>query len=97
MMSCLGVNYDQVQTLFLERLRDPMEDEAVKINILNIISTCIFHQTGMTAAFFNIQSAKKWYNPDIKNIEGDDVGDFMMDYLKNIKKVFTELKGIISN
>ncbi|KAH1022918.1 hypothetical protein HUJ04_012231 [Dendroctonus ponderosae] len=93
MMSCLGVNYDQVQTLFLERLRDPMEDEKVKINILNIISTCIFHQTGMTAAFFNIQSAKKWYNPDIKNIEGDDVGDFMMDYLKNIKKSVAYLKS----
>ncbi|KAL1493269.1 hypothetical protein ABEB36_011353 [Hypothenemus hampei] len=93
LMSCLGVDYDQIQTLFLERLRDPMEDEEVKLNILNIISTCIFYQTGMTAAFFNIQSSKKWYNPHVKRIKADTVGDFMIDYLKNIKKSVTYLRS----
>lgn len=87
-MSCLEVDYDQIQTFFLERLRDPMEDEEIKLNILSLISTCIMHQTGMTAAFFNIQSSKRWYNPDVKRIVGDTVGHFMLDYLKNIKKVF---------
>ncbi|XP_066155556.1 nucleoporin Nup188 [Euwallacea fornicatus] len=93
LMSCLGVDYDQTQTLFLERLRDPMEDEDVKVNILNLISTCVLHQTGMTAAFFNVQSSKKWYNPDVKKIAGDTVGDFMLDYLKNIKRSVTYLKS----
>ncbi|XP_050313935.1 nucleoporin Nup188 [Anthonomus grandis grandis] len=92
LLSCLGLDYDQVQILFLERLRDPMEDEQVKLNILNIINTCINHQTGMTAAFFNIQASKKWYNPHVKKIDGDTVGDFMMDYLKNIKKSLIFLK-----
>lgn len=87
-MSCLEVDYDQIQTFFLERLRDPMEDEEIKLNILSLISTCIMHQTGMTAAFFNIQSSKRWYNPDVKRIVGDTVGHFMLDYLKNIKKVY---------
>lgn len=96
-MSCLEVDYDQIQTFFLERLRDPMEDEEIKLNILSLISTCIMHQTGMTAAFFNIQSSKRWYNPDVKRIVGDTVGHFMLDYLKNIKKVCFSFHSTIFN
>ncbi|CAG9765832.1 unnamed protein product [Ceutorhynchus assimilis] len=86
LMSCLNLDYDQIQTLFLQRLRDPLEDETVKVTIVDLISTCIFHQHGMTAAFFNVQSTKKWYNPHAKIIEGEAVSDFIMDYLRNVRK-----------
>lgn len=95
LMSSLGLDLDQIQTLFLERLRDPMEDDDVKINILDLISTCILHQTGMTAAFFNITAAKKWYDNESKskNIERDTVPNFMIDYLDNIEKSVAYLKS----
>ncbi|KAF7287395.1 hypothetical protein GWI33_001374 [Rhynchophorus ferrugineus] len=95
LMSCLGLDYDQIQTLFLERLRDPMEDDDVKITVLDIISSCILHQTGMTAAFFNVQSSKKWYDTDNKKkkLEIDTVANFMMDYLDNIEKSVAFLKS----
>lgn len=87
-MALLGLDYDQVQRLFLDRLRDPTEDDDLKLHILDLISTCIFSQHGMTAAFFNVTRSRKWYSDNReKTIEGDTVSDFMVDYLQNIKKV----------
>lgn len=87
-MALLGLDYDQVQRLFLDRLRDPTEDDDLKLHILDLISTCIFSQHGMTAAFFNVKRSRKWYSDNReKTIEGDTVCDFMVDYLQNIKKV----------
>ncbi|XP_057663220.1 uncharacterized protein LOC130898159 [Diorhabda carinulata] len=87
LMALLGLDYDQVQRLYLDRLRDSTEDDDLKLQILDLIGTCIIHQHGMTAAFFNVKRSRKWYsdNKD-KTIEGDTVTDFMIDYLKNIKK-----------
>ncbi|VEN52986.1 unnamed protein product [Callosobruchus maculatus] len=87
LMALLGFDYDQVQRVFLDRLRDPTEDDGLKMHILELISNCIFHQHGMTAAFFNVKSSRKWYSDNRdKTIEGDTVGDFMVDYLQNIKR-----------
>lgn len=89
MMALLGLDYDQVQRLFLDKLRDPMEDDNVKMQILDLISTCIFSQHGMTAALFNVTRSRKWHSDfNERRIESDTVTDFMIDYLQNIKKVF---------
>ncbi|XP_060516036.1 nucleoporin Nup188 [Cylas formicarius] len=94
LMACLGLDGDQLQILFLDQLRDPMQDEAIKLNILNLLSTCIFYQNGMTAALFNVQCSKKWYiDSKTKQLDGDTLGDFMIDYLENIKKSVQYLKN----
>ncbi|KAJ8923660.1 hypothetical protein NQ315_010240 [Exocentrus adspersus] len=94
MMALLGLDYDQVQRVFLDKLRDPMEDDNVKMQILELISTCIFSQHGMTAALFNVSRPRKWYSDfKEKRDEGDTVTDFMIDYLQNIKKSHEYLKS----
>ncbi|KAG5880725.1 hypothetical protein JTB14_025565 [Gonioctena quinquepunctata] len=94
LMALLGLDYDQVQRLFLDRLRDSTEDDDLKIYILDLIGTCILHQHGMTAAFFNVKRSRKWYSDNKeKTIEGDTVSDFMIDYLHNIKKSHEYLKS----
>ncbi|KAJ8953289.1 hypothetical protein NQ318_015871 [Aromia moschata] len=94
LMALLGLDYDQIQRLFLDKLRDPMEDDNVKMHILELISNCIFYQHGMTAAFFNVKRSRRWYSDDKeKTIEGDTVTDFMIDYLQNIKKSYEYLRS----
>nr|XP_023016676.1 uncharacterized protein LOC111505996 [Leptinotarsa decemlineata] len=90
----LELDYDQVHRLFLDRLRDSTEDNELKINILDLISTCILHQHGMTAAFFNVKRYRKWYDEVMeRTISGDTITDFMVDYLKNIKKTCEYLRS----
>lgn len=87
-MALLGLDYDQVQRLYLDRLRDSTEDDDLKVHILDLIGTCVIYQHGMTAAFFNVTRSRKWYSDNKeKTIEIDTVSDFMVDYLHNVKRV----------
>lgn len=80
-------NY-QLQRLFLEKLRDPLESEDLKLAIIDLIGISIQHQPGLTGAFFNVKSQHKRINLYGKKAEsGESVADFMIDYLQNIKKV----------
>ncbi|XP_063929352.1 nucleoporin Nup188 [Zophobas morio] len=86
LLALLELDHYQVQSLFLERLRDPLEEETVKIAIIDLINTCVSHQNGMTAAFFNLKCFMYWDGTDDDLFSGDSVSDFMVDYLQNIKK-----------
>ncbi|CAH1255988.1 unnamed protein product [Diabrotica balteata] len=87
LLSVLGLDMDQVQRIFLERLRDPTEDDGFKCLLLDLIGTCLFNQGAMTAAFFNFKRFKKWYTES----SGDEitlgpcVTDFMIESLFNLK------------
>lgn len=87
-MALLGLDYDQTQRIFLERLRDPMENEKIKIHILELITTCVLYQHGLTAAVFNVEWTKKWYDPLTHKLKvNDSMGDFIEEYLINLEKV----------
>ncbi|XP_044256755.1 nucleoporin Nup188 [Tribolium madens] len=86
LLALLELDHYQVQSLFLERLRDPLEEENVKMAIIDLINTCISSQDGMTAAFFNLKCFMYWDGAENDVINGDSVSDFMVDYLQNIKK-----------
>ncbi|XP_028129306.1 nucleoporin Nup188 isoform X2 [Diabrotica virgifera virgifera] len=87
LLSMLGLDMDQVQRIFLERLRDATEDDGFKCLLLDLIGTCLFNQGAMTAAFFNFKRFKKWYTES----SGDEitlgpcVTDFMIESLLNLK------------
>jgi nuclear pore complex protein Nup188 len=86
LLALLELDHYQVQSLFLERLRDPLEEENVKLAIIDLINTCISSQNGMTAAFFNLKCFMYWDGTENDVFSGDSVSDFMVDYLQNIKK-----------
>ncbi|RZC36622.1 uncharacterized protein BDFB_000245 [Asbolus verrucosus] len=86
LLALLELDHYQVQSLFLERLRDPLEEENVKLAIIDLINTCIANQNGMTAAFFNLKCFMYWDGTENDLFRGDSVSDFMVDYLQNIKK-----------
>lgn len=78
----------QLQRFFLEKLRDPFENDDLKLAIIDLIGVSIQHQPGLTGAFFNVKSPHK--RPDSSKSEsenGESVADFMIDYLQNVKKV----------
>ncbi|GJQ68252.1 hypothetical protein Trydic_g10775 [Trypoxylus dichotomus] len=80
----------QIQSLFLEKLRDPLEEEQLKVYILQLITLCIEKQDGLTAAFFDLRqlSSKKSTNTDC-----DSIVTFMEEYLDNIEKSTNYLKS----
>ncbi|KAL3271453.1 hypothetical protein HHI36_021939 [Cryptolaemus montrouzieri] len=84
-LAVLEMDYSQIQCLFLEKLRDPLEDDIFKITALDLINTSLLTQNGLTAAFFNaldvIEKKEK-----SKSVPADSVCDFMIDYLENIQK-----------
>jgi nuclear pore complex protein Nup188 len=93
LLALLELDHYQVQSLFLERLRDPLEEENVKLAIIDLINTCISSQNGMTAAFFNLKCFMYWDGTENDVFSGDSVSDFMVDYLQNIKKVSESRSG----
>lgn len=81
-LAVLEMDYTQIQCLFLEKLRDPLEDDIFKITALDFINTSLLTQNGLTAAFFNATDSLDKKN----NATSDSVCDFMIDYLQNIQK-----------
>lgn len=77
----LEMDYFQVKGMFLERLRDPLEDDEMKLLIIDFITACIeSSQNGMCVAFFNIDIDKK----DNLKSHGGSVTDFMVEHLKSL-------------
>ncbi|XP_045465804.1 uncharacterized protein LOC123674773 [Harmonia axyridis] len=83
-LAVLEMDYTQIQCLFLEKLRDPLEDDIFKITALDFINTSLLTQNGLTAAFFN--ATDNLDKDKSKSVTSDSVCDFMIDYLQNIQK-----------
>lgn len=70
--------------MFLEKLRDPLQEENIKVAILELITLCVEKQNGLTAAFFDLHpNTSKRLGPS----ENDSVITFIEEYLENIQKV----------
>jgi nuclear pore complex protein Nup188 len=52
--ACLDLEPDQLRMMFLQRLRDELESEDLKISILDFVNACIDKQPGLTEAFFKV-------------------------------------------
>lgn len=81
MLSLLEMDKYQLQCTFLEKLRDPLEEEQMKVAILDLITLCVEKQNGMIVAFFDISRFPS------SSYVGDSVSPFMEEYLENIRKV----------
>jgi nuclear pore complex protein Nup188 len=53
--ACLDLEPDQLRMMFLQRLRDELESEDLKISILDFVNACINKQPGLTEAFFKVR------------------------------------------
>lgn len=73
----------QLQSFFLDKLRDPVEADEIKMSIIDFVLTCVEHQPGLTNAFFNINVLNTEEGED----EGESVVSCMMDFLENIEEV----------
>ncbi|KRT79930.1 hypothetical protein AMK59_7094, partial [Oryctes borbonicus] len=81
----------QIQSAFLEKLRDPLEEEQLKVSILELITLCIEKQDGLTAAFFHLgKHLSKKLTP---HNDCDSVVTFMEEYLDNAQKSTNYLKS----
>lgn len=72
----------QLQSFFLDKLRDPVEADEIKIAIIDFVLTCVEYQAGLTNAFFNINVL----NTD-EDHNGESIVSCMMDFLENIEEV----------
>lgn len=52
--ACLNMEPDQIRMTFLQRLRDDLETNDLKIAILEFVDACIEKQPGLTEAFFKV-------------------------------------------
>lgn len=75
----------QIQNIFLEKLRDPLQEENVKVSILELITLCIEKQNGLTAAFFDLKP--QCSSKQIDSSDCDTIITFMEEYLDNVQKV----------
>lgn len=83
-MSYLEMDHFQIQGMFLQRLRDPVEEDEMKLLIIDFVSACVqYGQHGMCAAFFNLTSGRG----QTKKNMGDSVTIFMTEHLKSLVKV----------
>ncbi|XP_055610232.1 nucleoporin Nup188 [Uranotaenia lowii] len=92
LLACLDMESDQIRMIFLQRLRDDLENDNLKIAVLEFVEACIHKQPGLTEAFFKVhydnienrlflgvKTSKK------KNIS-DGIPTYMEEYLEAVSK-----------
>jgi hypothetical protein len=63
LMSCMGMKPDVVRHTFLVRLNSDVESPALKVAILELVTSCIEHQPALADAFLNVH-----YSADSKRM-----------------------------
>lgn len=92
MLAALNLEPDQVRMLFVQRLRDHLEDDQLKLAIIEFITSCIPKQSGMTEAFFKVSDKTKFpLNLIRRNSTSEGIGAFLVEYLYTFNNVCYEL------
>ena len=81
MLSYLQMDHYQIQSLILEKLRDPLESESLKVELIEFVVACVEHQNGMLAAFFDLK-----YNGK-NSYYKDNLNSYISDYLNKLVEV----------
>jgi nuclear pore complex protein Nup188 len=95
--ACLDLEADQIRMMFLQRLRDDLESDDLKISILDFVNACIDKQPGLTEAFFKVsyeQDARSSYF--FKRSEEDEdscdgIITYMEEFLEAVSKDPTKI------
>ncbi|XP_059613197.1 nucleoporin Nup188 [Phlebotomus argentipes] len=59
LLACLDMDADHIRVVFLQRLRDEVERDDVKIAILEFVEACIDRQPGLVEAFFSVTNDRR--------------------------------------
>lgn len=90
--ACLDLEPDQLRMMFLQRLRNDLESEDLKIAVLELVNACIGKQPGLTEAFFKVSyeqdQRNKFFIKRSKESESmcDGILIYMEQYLEAIAK-----------
>lgn len=90
--ACLDMEADQIRMMFLQRLRDDLESEDLKLAVLDLVNACIDKQPGLTEAFFKVtyeqDQRNKFFIKRTKESENncDGILTYMEEYLEEIAK-----------
>lgn len=97
--ACLDLEADQVRMMFLQRLRDELESDDLKISILDFVNACIDKQPGLTEAFFKVS-----YEQDVRNSyffkrsnEDEDLCDGIISYMEEFLEAVSKDPSKITN
>lgn len=93
LLACLDMEPDQIRLIFLQRLRDDLESQQLKVAILEFVESCIEKQPGLTEAFFKIsyEHEKRFLqqikaNKKVAKMENDGILDYMQEFLDVVNK-----------
>lgn len=87
LLAALELEPEQVRLMFLQKLRDPLESEDLKLAILKLVFICIPYQPGMTEAFFQATEYEicddetVQQSPTKKTTNHESIGEFLVEYL----------------
>lgn len=88
LLACLDMEPDQIRLTFLQRLCDELENDDLKIAVLEFVEACIEKQSGVTEAFFKLSSDRRRLlfekSRHQRNI-ADGILTYMEDYLEAIQ------------
>ncbi|KAJ6644260.1 Nucleoporin Nup188 [Pseudolycoriella hygida] len=96
MLACLDMEADQIRLMFLQRLRDEMESDELKVNIIEFVEACINKQPGLTEVFFKIN-----YGMESRFLEQlpkpKDIADGILIYMSEYLETISENSDTIAN
>lgn len=96
MLACLDMEPDQIRLMFLQRLRDEMESDELKVNIIEFVEACINKQPGLTEVFFKIN-----YGVESRFLEQlpkpKDIADGILSYMAEYLETISENSDTIAN
>lgn len=97
--ACLDLEPDQIRMMFLQRLRDDLESEDLKVSILDFVNACIDKQPGLTEAFFKVSYEKDAKSSFFikKTSEEESICDGIISYMEEFLEAVSKDPAKITN
>lgn len=97
--ACLDLEPDQIRMMFLQRLRDDLESEDLKVSILDFVNACIDKQPGLTEAFFKVSYEKDTRSSFFikRSSEDESTCDGIISYMEEFLEAVSKDPSKITN
>lgn len=84
LLACLDMEQDHIRMIFLQRLRDDLGSNEMKIAILEFVEACLDKQPGLVEAFFDIRYEEEGSKRKRSKFHIEGIPAYMEEYLEAI-------------
>lgn len=97
LMSCMGMKPDVVRHTFIARLNSELESAALKVALLELVTSCVEHQPALADTFLNVHHPAESKRMFQKKQKKDDVQGGCLIFACSVLSSIEEVMKLILN